>query len=137
MDTWSDIIKIAVPIIAGALGWLWKKFLSISEKVAVMENTMGTCRKDMADDFAALKEKVNTERDNIHKMIDKIQQRQDSHSRKQDEILKLITDLEVKMVNKFGDMAKELSSIASDVRNINNSFEVFDNGIKRRKKKND
>ena len=135
-STWSDIIKIAVPIIAAALGWLWKKFLSMSEKIAVMENTMGTCKTNMEDDLETLKEKINTERDQIHKTIDKIQQRQDSHSRKQDETQKMITELDVKMVTKFGDIAKELSSIASDVKNINRVFQVYDEKIMLRKDKN-
>lgn len=128
-----DILKIAVPIIAGVLGWLWKKFLDMSEKIAVMDNTMGSCRKDMAEDLASLKEKINTERDNIHKTIEKIQQRQDSHSRKQDDTQKMITELDVKMVTKFGDIAKELSSIVSDVRNINRVFQVYDEKIMLRK----
>ena len=136
MDTWLDIVKIAVPIIAGVLGWLWKKFLNMSERLAVMENTMGTCKTNMEDDLESLKEKINTERDQIHKTIDKIQQRQDSHSRKQDETQKMITELDVKMVTKFGDIAKELSSIASDVKNINRVFQVYDEKIMLRKDKN-
>lgn len=130
-----DILKIAVPIIAGVLGWLWKKLLNMSERLALLENEVRTCKKDMDEDLDSLKEKINTERDNIHKTIDKIQQRQDSHSRKQDETQKMITELDVKMVTKFGDIAKELSSIASDVRNINRVFQVYDEKIMLRKEK--
>ena len=130
-----DLIPFLIPAMIAGLGWLWKKFLSMSERLAILENDVHTCKKDMDEDLVALKEKINTERDNIHKTIEKIQQRQDSHSRKQDDTQKMITELDVKMVTKFGDIAKELSSIASDVRNINRVFQVYDEKIMFRKEK--
>ena len=130
-----DLIPFLIPAMIAGLGWLWKKFLSMSERIAILENNVNACKKDMDEDLDSLKEKINTERDNIHKTIDKIQQRQDSHSRKQDDTQKMITELDVKMVTKFGDIAKELSSIASDVRNINRVFQVYDEKIMLRKEK--
>ena len=132
-----DIFKIAVPIIAGIVGWLWKKILSLSDRVIVMETNMSACKTNMDEDMDALKEKINSEVSAIQKTIEKIQQRQDSHSRKQDETQKMITELDVKMVTKFGDIAKELSSIASDVKNINRVFQVYDEKIMLRKDKKD
>lgn len=129
----KDIWPYLVTALFGAIAWLWKAVLSMKERLAVMENNMNTCKTNMDEDMDSLKEKVNAERDQIYKMIDKIQQRQDSHSKKQDDIHKMITDLDVKMVTKFGDMAKELSSIASDVKNINRVFQVYDEKIMLRK----
>ena len=127
-----DIFKIAVPIIAGIVGWLWKKILSLSDRLIVMETNMSTCKTNMGEDMDALKEKVNSERDQIHKLIEKIQQRQDSHSKKQDDIVNLFTEFKVEMIKMIGDMTSELSVIGNEVKNINRSFEVFDDGIKRR-----
>ena len=143
MDAWLDIIKIAVPIIAGVLGWLWKKLLNMNDRIIVLESNMNTCKTNMSEDFrklresinadlASLKEKVNSERDQIHKLIEKIQQRQDSHSKKQDDIVNLFTEFKVDMIKMIGDMTSELSVIGNEVKNINRSFEVFDDGIKRR-----
>lgn len=143
MDAWLDIIKIAVPIIAGVLGWLWKKFLNMNDRIIVLESNVNTCKTNMSDDFrklresinadlASLKEKINSERDQIHKTIEKIQQRQDSHSKKQDDIVNLFTEFKVDMIKMIGDMTSELSVIGNEVKNINRSFEVFDDGIKRR-----
>lgn len=143
MDAWLDIIKIAVPIIAGVLGWLWKKFLNMNDRIIVLESNVNTCKTNMSEDFkslreginadlASLKEKVNSERDQIHKLIEKIQQRQDSHSKKQDDIVNLFTEFKVEMIKMIGDMTSELSVIGNEVKNINRSFEVFDDGIKRR-----
>ena len=143
MDAWLDIIKIAVPIIAGVLGWLWKKFLNMNDRIIVLESNVNTCKTNMSEDFkslreginadlASLKEKINSERDQIHKTIEKIQQRQDSHSKKQDDIVNLFTEFKVEMIKMIGDMTSELSVIGNEVKNINRSFEVFDDGIKRR-----
>ena len=131
----EELLPWIIPTIIGCIGWLWKKVLSMSEKVVLMEQTVKSCKVDMQDDFGALKEKINSERDQIHKMIDKMQQRQDSHSKKQDDLVNLITELKVEMLKQIGDMTSELSAIGTEVKNINRSFEVFDDGIKRRKKK--
>ena len=131
----EELLPWIIPAIIGCIGWLWKKVLSMSEKVAIMEQTMMSCKVDMQDDFGTLKEKINSERDQIHKLIDKMQQRQDSHSKKQDDLVNLITELKVEMLKQIGDMTSELSAIGTEVKNINRSFEVFDDGIKRRKKK--
>ena len=130
-----DLIPFLIPAMIAGIGWLWKKFLSMSERLAILENDVNTCKKDIDEDLGMLKEKINSERDQIHKTIEKIQQRQDSHSRKQDDTQKMITELDVKMVTKFGDIAKELSSIASDVRNINRVFQIYDDKILLREKK--
>lgn len=122
IDLWPFIVTATF----AAVSWLWKKVISMSETLAVMENNMNTCKTNMNDDMDLLKEKMEYERDQIHKLIEKIQQRQDNHSKKQDDIQKLISELDMKMVTKFGDMAKELSSIASDVKNINRVFQVYD-----------
>ena len=132
-----DIFKLAVPIIAGLVGWLWKKISSMSDKIIVMETNMMTCKTNMNDDMVALKEKMNSERDAIHKAIDKIQQRQDSHSKKQDDIVNLFTEFKVEMIKLIGDMTSELSVIGNEVKNINRSFEVFDDGIQRRQDDDD
>lgn len=131
----KDIWPYLVTALFGAIGWLWKVVLSMRERLAVLDNTMASCKGDINEDIQTLKEKITTERDQIYKLIEQLQQRQDSHSKKQDEILKLITDLEVKMVKQFGDIAKELSAISSDVKNINRVFQVYDEKISIKKKK--
>ena len=133
IELWPFIVSATI----AAVGWLWKKVISMSETLAVMENNMNTCKSNMNEDMDLLKEKMEYERDQIHKLIDKIQQRQDSHSKKQDDIQKLISELDMKMVTKFGDMAKELSSIASDVKNINRAFQVYDDKFTLRVDKKD
>lgn len=137
VDLWPFIVTATF----GVIGWLWKKLLNISDRIILLESNMNTCKTTMSEDFkslregsnadlASLKEKVNSERDQIHKMIEKIQQRQDNHSKKQDDLVNLFTEFKVEMIKLIGDMTSELSVIGNEVKNINRSFEVFDNGIK-------
>lgn len=137
VDLWPFIVTATF----GVIGWLWKKLLNMSDRIILLESDMNTCKTNMSEDFkslregsnadlASLKEKVNSERDQIHKMIEKIQQRQDNHSKKQDDLVNLFTEFKVEMIKLIGDMTSELSVIGNEVKNINRSFEVFDNGIK-------
>lgn len=137
VDLWPFIVTATF----GVIGWLWKKLLNMSDRIILLESNMNTCKTNMSEDFkslregsnadlASLKEKVNSERDQIHKMIEKIQQRQDNHSKKQDDLVNLFTEFKVEMIKLIGDMTSELSVIGNEVKNINRSFEVFDNGIK-------
>ena len=138
VDLWPFIVTATF----GVIGWLWKKLLNMSDRIILLESNMNTCKTNMSEDFkslregsnadlASLKEKVNSERDQIHKMIEKIQQRQDNHSKKQDDLVNLFTEFKVEMIKLIGDMTSELSVIGNEVKNINRSFEVFDDGIKR------
>ena len=118
IDLWPFLISA----LFAAVGWLWKKIISMSERLIVMETNMTTCKTNMDEDMQSLKEKIINERDQIHKMIDKIQQRQDSHSKKQDEILTLITDFKVEVI-------RQISELSTDMKALNSTIKVFDNAV--------
>jgi uncharacterized membrane protein (DUF106 family) len=65
----------------------------------------------------------------------RLEQRQDSHSKKNDEIVKLINDLSLEMTKQLGNMNTSMVKIASDVENINSTIAVFDEGIRSKKRK--
>lgn len=138
IDLWPFIVTATF----GVIGWLWKKLLNMSDRIILLESNVNTCKTNMSEDFkslregsnadlASLKEKVNSERDQIYKMIEKIQQRQDNHSKKQDDLVNLFTEFKVEMIKLIGDMTSELSVIGNEVKNINRSFAVFDDGVAR------
>ena len=122
-----DLVPYLITALFGAVGWLWKKVINMSERIVVMETNMNTCKTNMDEDMQSLKEKIINERDQIHKMIDKIQQRQDSHSKKQDEIVNLIQDFKLEVI-------KQISELSSDMKALNSTLEVFDNAVKFNKK---
>ena len=65
----------------------------------------------------------------------RLEQRQDSHSKKNDEIVKLINDLSLEMTKQLGNMNTSMVKIASDVENINSTIAIFDEGIRSKKRK--
>lgn len=64
----------------------------------------------------------------------RLEQRQDSHSKKNDEIVKLINDLSLEMTKQLGNMNTSMVKIASDVENINSTIAIFDEGIRSKKR---
>jgi hypothetical protein len=66
----------------------------------------------------------------LEEKIKKIEQRQDSHSKKYDELYKLITDFKIEMVRQIG-------SVATEVNNFNRLIQITDNEISFNRKKKD
>lgn len=66
----------------------------------------------------------------MEEKIKKIEQRQDSHSKKYDELYKLITDFKIEMVRQIG-------SVATEVNNFNRLIQITDNEISFSRKKKD
>ena len=66
----------------------------------------------------------------IGEKIRHIEQRQDSHSKKNDDVITLITDFKLEMAKKIGDVSVQMGKIQSDVQNITSTIAVFDEGIR-------
>ena len=71
---------------------------------------------------------TSEQRANIKKDIEKIQNRQDGHSKKQDEIVKLITDFKLEVVDNFGELS-------SDIKALNATLKAYDDVLKVIRKK--
>lgn len=104
IDIWPYLI---VPLI-GAIGWLFREVYIMKTKVAVIEKSI----------------------DGLQDTMKGMQDRLDSHSKKQDAILDRISSMEKELLGKMGDMAVNMSSLASDLRVLNNFISVSDIGIK-------
>lgn len=65
----------------------------------------------------------------------RLEQRQDSHSKKNDEVVKLINDLSLEVTKQLGNMNTAMVKIASEVENINSTIAIFDEGIRSKKRK--
>lgn len=101
-DLWP-VLSIVVPIVVLYFGYIQQ----LRIRVAVLEETVK----------------------NQQIVIDNQQKRMDSHSKKQDDILDLVTDLKLEMVKQISQMTSELGTISADVKNINRMFAVDDNGF--------
>lgn len=131
----TDIWKILLTAVMAVIGWQWRENHALEKKVITLEQTVNdlqeSTKKDKEDAEKAVKhlqENVAKDIDNIKKDIEKIQNRQDSHSKKQDEIVNLITDFKLAVVQQIGELS-------SDVKVLTSSLEVYDDGLKIKRKK--
>lgn len=65
----------------------------------------------------------------LEEKVKHMEQRQDSHSKKNDEVINLITEFKIEMAEKIGDMSIKMGKISADVEVINNTIAVFDAGV--------
>ena len=108
----DKLIIEAMPILmtafVAAIGWQWRESQKQKMKVAVLEKAL----------------------EDLLKTIESMQKRQDGHSKKQDDILEKMNSMEHELLRRLGDMGSNISSLASDVKNLNNLLAITDVGIK-------
>lgn len=115
----TDIWPYLIPAIMAVVGWQFRESYLLKTKVAVMEKSI-----------EGIRESMRTTTDNIQKSIEHIQSRQDSHSKKQDAVMDLLTDFKMEMLKEVGNMSSNVSGLASDVKNLSNLISITDVGIK-------
>ena len=125
----TDIWPYLIPAIMAVVGWQFRESYLLKTKVAVMEKSID-----------GIKDSMNSTTDNIQKSIEHLQNRQDSHSKKQDAVMELLTDFKMEMLKEVGTMSSNVSGLAADVKNLSNLISITDVGIKvdnttRKKKK--
>ena len=104
----TDLWPYLVTALFAAVGWQFRESYLLKTKVAVTERTI----------------------ENILKTIEAIQHRQDSHSKKQDDIMDLLTSFKMEMLKEVGNMSSNVSGLASDVKNLSNLISITEIGIK-------
>ena len=97
----TDIWPYLLTALFGAVGWQFRESYLLKTKVAVME-----------------------------KAIIGMQDRLNSHSKKQDAILDRISSMEKEVLKETGSVKSEISSLASDVKGLSNLILISDPGIK-------
>ena len=130
----ATIIKeVIAALIAGVvlyIGFINKMRTQISVLEEKIKNLEDKCEKatqemnHMTHTNSTLEEKVKH-----------LESRQDSHSKKNDEVINLITEFKIEMAEKIGDMSIKMGKISADVEIINNTIAVFDAGVVSKNKK--
>ena len=115
----TDIWPYLIPAIMAVVGWQFRESYLLKTKVAVMEKSID-----------GIKDSMNSTTDNIQKSIAHLQNRQDSHSKKQDAVMELLTDFKMEMLKEVGTMSSNVSGLAADVKNLSNLISITDVGIK-------
>lgn len=115
----TDIWPYLIPAILAVVGWQFRESYLLKTKVAVMEKSID-----------GIKDSMKSTTDNIQKSIEHLQNRQDSHSKKQDAVMELLTDFKMEMLKEVGTMSSNVSGLAADVKNLSNLISITDVGIK-------
>ena len=126
----NQIIGAVVSIAITYVGFINK----LRSQVSVLEEKVSQFDKQCSDVQKKFEE-VNHHYAVIEEKVKHIEQRQDSHSKKNDEVINLITELKIEMVKKIGDVSVQMGKISSDVENITSTIAVFDDGIRSKSKK--
>lgn len=115
MDIWPYLVA---PI-AGAIGWLFREVYVLKMEISVLKQSIEGLQTTIQNDII-----------NIERTIEKMQNRLDSHSKKQDDILNRISSMERELLKQMGDMATSLAGFAADLRALSNFISVSDIGLK-------
>ena len=126
----TDIWPFLVTAILAAIGWQFRESYLLKTKVAVMDKSIEGIKEAMKTTTESIKEAMKTTTENFQKSIEHIQGRQDSHSKKQDAVMDLLTDFKMEMLKEVGTMSSNVSGLASDVKNLSNLISITDVGIK-------
>ena len=119
------IISIAIMYI-GFINKLRSDVSVLKEKVSQFDKQCSDVQRKF--------EEVNHHYAVIEEKVKHIETRQDSHSKKNDEIVNLITEFKLEMAEKISDVSVQMGKIQSDVENITSTIAVFDEGIRSKKK---
>lgn len=103
-----DLWPILVPLLLGAVGWQWRENHALKIRVAVLETTVK----------------------NMTETLNNIKNRQDSQSKKQDDILDRISSMEKEVLKETGSVRADISSLASDLKSLHDLILVSDPGVK-------
>lgn len=126
----ADIWPYLISGLIAAVGWQFRESYLLKTKVAVMETTLDGLQKTMDKDIDEIRKEIEKSIANILKTIETIQKRIDSHSKKQDDIMDLLTDFKMEMVKEVGKMSSNVSMLTSDLKNLNNLISITDIGLK-------
>lgn len=135
-DIWSALFPTIISGIALYIGFINK----MRSQIAVLEKQVSDLESECKKATATMTEMTQTI-GILEEKVKRQEQRQDSHSKKNDDVIQLLTDFKLEMTEKIGHVTESVIKIQGDVEVINNTIAVFDSGLvsttpaKKRKKK--
>lgn len=136
----TDLYPILLPTILSAIS-LYIGFINkMRSQIAVLEKQVSDLESECDKATAKMTEMTQTI-GILEEKVKRQEQRQDSHSKKNDDVIQLLTDFKLEMTEKIGHVTESVIKIQGDVEVINNTIAVFDSGLvsttpaKKRKKK--
>lgn len=136
----TDLYPILLPTMLSAIS-LYIGFINkMRSQIAVLEKQVSDLESE-CDKATAMMTEMTQTIGILEEKVKRQEQRQDSHSKKNDDVIQLLTDFKLEMTEKIGHVTESVIKIQGDVEVINNTIAVFDSGLvsttpaKKRKKK--
>lgn len=129
-DIWPLLFGTLLSVIVMYVGFINK----MRSQIAVLEDKVKQLEEQCKEVTRKFND-INHQNAVLEEKTKRIEARQDSHSKRNDDIIKLITDFKIEVVKMLGTVKEEVSKLSSDVDNINQSFMVYDDGVKKSRKK--
>ena len=135
----TDLYPILLPTVLSVIS-LYIGFINkMRSQIAVLEKQVSDLESECKKATAQMTEMTQTI-GILEEKVKRQEQRQDSHSKKNDDVIQLLTDFKLEMTEKIGHVTESVIKIQGDVEVINNTIAVFDSGVvstptKKRKKK--
>jgi len=136
----TDLYPILLPTILSAISIYIGFINKMRSQIAVLETKVSDLESECKKATATMTEMTQTI-GILEEKVKRQEQRQDSHSKKNDDVIQLLTDFKLEMTEKIGHVTESVIKIQGDVEVINNTIAVFDSGLvsttpaKKRKKK--
>ena len=130
----ATIIKeVIAAIIAGIV--LYVGFINrMRTQISVLEEKIKNLEEKCEKATQEMNRMTHTN-STLEEKVKHLESRQDSHSKKNDEVINLITEFKIEMAEKIGDMSIKMGKISADVEIINNTIAGFDSGVVSNNKK--
>jgi chromosome segregation ATPase len=124
----TDLYPILLPTILSAIS-LYIGFINkMRSQIAVLETKVGDLESECEKATAKMTEMTHTI-GILEEKVKRQEMRQDSQSKKNDEVIKLINDFKLEITRQIGDVNKNIIKIQGEVEVINKTIAIFDGGV--------
>lgn len=124
----TDLYPILLPTILSAIS-LYIGFINkMRSQIAVLETKVSDLESECEKATAKMTEMTHTI-GILEEKVKRMEMRQDSQSKKNDEVIKLINDFKLEITRQIGDVNKNIIKIQGEVEVINKTIAIFDGGV--------
>lgn len=124
----TDLYPILLPTILSAIS-LYIGFINkMRSQIAVLETKVSDLESECEKATTKMNE-LNHTIGILEEKVKRLEMRQDSQSKKNDEVIKLINDFKLEITRQIGDVNKNIIKIQGDVEVINKTIAIFDGGV--------
>lgn len=123
-DIWSALFPTIISGIALYIGFINK----MRSQIAVLETKVSDLESECGKTTAKMTEMTHTI-GILEEKVKRLEMRQDSQSKKNDEVIKLINDFKLEITRQIGDVNKNIIKVQGDIEVINKTIAIFDAGV--------